>query len=123
MRKIKIFFRKKFCRKLSKNDIRAYRAILRLLYHKKASTPLRDSQNLEFIIEVEPIHFSLIINESGGEIINSTRVWSLNDINSKVFERAMKKIQNKVAKERYELKEKLRGRKQDIGENVYSKIR
>lgn len=120
--KCKVFFRNRFGLKLSQNDIRGYRNILKLLYHKKAETPLKDPEYPEYFIQVPSLHLDLIIDLNKAELINSTQIYPL-ELHPKVLERAIKSIKEEVSRQRGELKIQIRGKKETILNNVYKTIK
>ena len=121
-RKIKIKIAKKFRHKLTQDDLRGYRNILKLLYHPKAETPLKDPDVSKFYIQVPCLHLDLIIDVEKAEIINTKQIYPLN-LNSKVTERAVQKIREEVSKQRADLENAIRGKKQNILNNLYIKIK
>lgn len=120
--KVKIALRKQFGEKLSKSDLLCYRNILKLLYHRDANTPLKDPDNPKYFIQVPSLHLDLIIDDSHGELINSRQIYPL-EVNKKVFERAILIIKREVTKQRMELEQDIRGKKQTILENVFKTIK
>lgn len=121
-RKTKIKIAKKFRHKLTQDDLRGYRNILKLLYHPKAETPLKDPDVSKFYIQVPCLHLDLIIDAEKAEIVNTKQIYPLN-LNSKVTERAVKKIREEVSKQRADLENAIRGKKQNILNNLYIKIK
>ena len=76
-RRTKIKFAKKFRQELSSEDLRGYRNILKLLYHPKAETPLKDPDVAKFYIQVPSLHLDLIIDAEKAEIVNTKQILSL----------------------------------------------
>jgi hypothetical protein len=121
-RRTKIKFAKKFRQELSSEDLRGYRNILKLLYHPKAETPLKDPDVAKFYIQVPSLHLDLIIDAEKAEIVNTKQIYPLN-LNVKVTERAVKRIIQEVAKQRADLEEVIRGKKETILIKLYSQIK
>jgi hypothetical protein len=121
-RRTKIKFAKKFRQELTPEDLRGYRNILKLLYHPKAETPLKDPDVAKFYIQVPSLHLDLIIDTCKAEIVNTKQIYPLN-LNPKVTERAVKKIIQEVAKQRADLEEVIRGKKETILTKLYSQIK
>lgn len=121
-RRTKIKFAKKFRQELSSEDLRGYRNILKLLYHPKAETPLKDPDVAKFYIQVPSLHLDLIIDAEKAEIVNTKQIYPLN-LNVKVTERAVKRIIEEVAKQRADLEEVIRGKKDTILNKLYSQIK
>ena len=121
-RRTKIKIAKKFRQQLTLEDLRGYRNILKLLYHPKAETPLKDPDVAKFYIQVPCLHLDLIIDTEKAEIVNTKQIYPLN-LNTKVTERAVKKIREEVSKQRADLEDKIRGKKQNILDNLYIKIK
>lgn len=122
MKKLKMIYRKRFGLVLSKEDLHGYHAILRLLYHKQAAIPLKDPLSTKYYISVPKLHLDLIIDDTKAEIVNSKQIYLL-ELNKIVLERAVKRIQEEVSRNRYALELSIRGKKQTIFENVYQKIK
>jgi hypothetical protein len=121
-RRTKIKIAKKFRQQLTLEDLRGYRNILKLLYHPKAETPLKDPDVAKFYIQVPCLHLDLIIDTEKAEIVNTKQIYPLN-LDKKVTERAVKKIREEVSKQRADLEDKIRGKKQNILDNLYIKIK
>jgi hypothetical protein len=121
-RRTKIKFAKKFRQELTQEDLRGYRNILKLLYHPKAETPLKDPDVAKFYIQVPSLHLDLIIDAEKAEIVNTKQIYPLN-LNVKVTERAVKRIIQEVAKQRADLEEVIRGKKETILIKLYSQIK
>lgn len=121
-RRTKIKFAKKFRQELSSEDLRGYRNILKLLYHPKAETPLKDPDVAKFYIQVPSLHLDLIIDVEKAEIVNTKQIYPLN-LNPKVTERAVKRIIQEVAKQRADLEEVIRGKKETILTKLYTQIK
>lgn len=123
MKFFKIYFKNKFGKKLSKDDLRGYRNILKLLYHKDAETPLTDPSLIgKYFIQVPILHLDLIIDSTKGEIINSKQIYPLN-FEKEVFERAVLVIKQEVTKQRQQLEDKIKDKKQNILNNIYLTIK
>jgi hypothetical protein len=121
-RKTKIKIAKKFRNELTQEDLRGYRNILKLLYHPKAETPLKDSDVAKYFIQVPCLHLDLIIDTEKAEIVNTKQIYPLN-LNTKVTERAVKRIREEVSKQRADLEDTIRGKKQNILDNLYVKVK
>jgi hypothetical protein len=121
-RRTKIKIAKKFRQQLTLEDLRGYRNILKLLYHPKAETPLKDPDVAKFYIQVPCLHLDLIIDTEKAEIVNTKQIYPLN-LNTKVTERAVKKIREEVSKQRADLEDTIRGKKQNILDNLYVKVK
>ena len=121
-RRTRIKVAKKFRQELTPEDLRGYRNILKLLYHPKAETPLKDPDVAKFYIQVPSLHLDLIIDTCKAEIVNTKQIYPLN-LNPKVTERAVKKIIQEVAKQRADLEEVIRGKKETILTKLYTQIK
>jgi hypothetical protein len=121
-RKTRIKIAKKFRNELTQEDLRGYRNILKLLYHPKAETPLKDSDVAKYFIQVPCLHLDLIIDTEKAEIVNTKQIYPLN-LNTKVTERAVKRIREEVSKQRADLEDTIRGKKQNILDNLYVKVK
>ena len=121
-RRTRIKIAKKFRHNLTKEDLRGYRNILKLLYHPKAETPLKDPDVAKYFIQVPCLHLDLIIDTEKAEIVNTKQIYPLN-LNSKVVERAILRIKEEVSKQRADLEEEIRGKKQNILNNIFDKIK
>lgn len=121
-RKTKNKISKKFRTKLTQEDLRGYRNILKLLYHPKAETPLKDPDVSKYYIQVPCLHLDLIIDTEKAEIVNTKQIYPLN-LNTKVTERAVQRIKEEVSRQRAELEDKIRGKKQNILGNLYTRIK
>jgi hypothetical protein len=121
-RRTRIKIAKKFRYQLTQEDLRGYRNILKLLYHPKAETPLKDPDVTKFYIQVPCLHLDLIIDTEKAEIVNTKQIYPLN-LNTKVTERAVKKIREEVSKQRADLEDKIRGKKDTILSKLYTQIK
>jgi hypothetical protein len=121
-KRIRIKIAKKFRNELTPEDLRGYRNILKLLYHPNAETPLKDPDVAKFYIQVPCLHLDLIIDSEKAEIVNTKQVYPLN-LNVKVTERAVKRIREEVSKQRADLEEIIRGKKDTILNKLYSQIK
>jgi hypothetical protein len=121
-RRTKIKIAKKFRQQLTLEDLRGYRNILKLLYHPKAETPLKDPDVAKFYIQVPCLHLDLIIDTEKAEIVNTKQIYPLN-LDKKVTERAVQRIREEVSKQRADLEEQIRGKKQNILDNLYVKVK
>ena len=121
-RKTKIKIAKKFRTKLTQEDLRGYRNILKLLYHPKAETPLKDPDTPKYFIQVPKLHLDLIIDTEKAEIVNTKQIYPLN-LDKRVTERAVQRIKEEVSKQRADLEDKIRGKKQNILGNLYTRIK
>lgn len=122
IRKIKVYFRKQFGKTLTQEDTRGYRNILKLLYHSQAETPLKDPDSPKYYIQVPKLHLDLIIDLEKAEIVNTKQIYPLN-LQDIVLERAVKRIKQEVSKQRSELEIRIRGKKQNILNNLYNRIK
>lgn len=121
-RRTRIKFAKKFRQELTSEDLRGYRNILKLLYHPGAETPLKDPDVAKFYIQVPSLHLDLIIDTQKAEIVNTKQIYPLN-LNPKVTERAVERIIQEVSKQRADLEEVIRGKKETILTKLYSQIK
>jgi len=121
-RRTRIKIAKKFRYNLPQEDLRGYRNILKLLYHPKSETPLKDPDTPKYFIQVPHLHLDLIIDDKRAEIVNSKQIYPLN-LDSKVLERAILRIKQEVSKQRADLEETIRGKKQNILNNIFDKIK
>lgn len=122
MKKVKLLYRQRFGTKLTKEDLRGYHAILRLLYHSKSNKPLEDTLKAKFYIRAPRLHLDLILTSERAEIVNSKQIYPL-ELSPLVLERAIKRIREVISQEITDLDTSIRGRKQTIFENVYKKIK
>ena len=121
-RRTRIKIAKKFRNQLTQEDLRGYRNILKLLYHPKAETPLKDPDTPKYFIQVPCLHLDLIIDVEKAEIVNSKQIYPLN-LNTKVTERAVQRIKEEVSKQRADLEDTIRGKKQNILNTLYNRIK
>jgi hypothetical protein len=121
-RRTRIKIAKKFRQQLTQEDLRGYRNILKLLYHPKAETPLKDPEVAKYFIQVPCLHLDLIIDIEKAEIVNTKQIYPLN-LDKKVTERAVQRIKEEVSKQRADLEDTIRGKKQNILDNLYIKIK
>jgi hypothetical protein len=121
-RRTRIKIAKKFRQQLTQEDLRGYRNILKLLYHPKAETPLKDPEVAKYFIQVPCLHLDLIIDIEKAEIVNTKQIYPLN-LNTKVTERAVQRIKEEVSKQRADLEDTIRGKKQNILDNLYVKVK
>jgi hypothetical protein len=121
-RRTRIKIAKKFRHDLTKEDLRGYRNILKLLYHPKAETPLKDPDVAKFYIQVPCLHLDLIIDTEKAEIVNTKQIYPLN-LDNKVTERAVKRIREEVSRQRGDLEDKIRGKKDTILDKLYNQIK
>jgi hypothetical protein len=121
-RRTKIKIAKKFRNELTQEDLRGYRNILKLLYHPKAETPLKDPEVAKYFIQVPCLHLDLIIDTEKAEIVNTKQIYPLN-LDKKVTERAVQRIKEEVSKQRADLEDTIRGKKQNILDNLYVKVK
>jgi len=118
----KVFYRKLFGEKLSKSDLRIYRNILKLLYHKKAETPLKDPDSSKYFIQVPFLHLDLIIDTTKAELINSKQIYPL-EVDKLVLERAVLVIKTEVTRQRVGLEKRIKGKKDTILNNIFNNIK
>jgi len=123
MRKFNIWFRKTFYKKLSREDILAYRNILKLVYHKNASEPILDvtKKQTRYFIRNPKIGFDLIIDHTMAEIVNDN-ICPIR-VNENVYERAIDVIKKKKCLQIEKMESEIKGRKSDIMLGVYKKIK
>ena len=121
-RRTRIKIAKKFRQQLTQEDLRGYRNILKLLYHPKAETPLKDPEVAKYFIQVPCLHLDLIIDTEKAEIVNTKQIYPLN-LDKKVTERAVQRIKEEVSKQRADLEDTIRGKKQNILDNLYTKVK
>lgn len=121
-RRTRIKIAKKFRHNLTKEDLRGYRNILKLLYHPKAETPLKDPDVAKFYIQVPCLHLDLIIDTEKAEVVNTKQIYPLN-LDTKVTERAVKRIREEVSRQRGDLEDKIRGKKDTILDKLYNQIK
>ena len=69
-----------------------------------------------------PLHLDLIIDTEKAEIVNTKQIYPLN-LNNKVTERAVKRIREEVSKQRGDLEDKIRGKKDTILDKLYNQIK
>ena len=120
--KTKVYFRKKFGKQLPIEDLRGYRNILKLVYHPEAMTPLKDPDSTKYYIQVPKLHLDLIIDSEKAEIVNTKQIYPLL-LSREVTERAVKSIKEEVTKQRFALEQKIRGKKLNIYQTLYNKIK
>jgi hypothetical protein len=121
-RRTKIKIAKKFRQQLTPEDLRGYRNILKLLYHPKAETPLKDPDVPKFYIQVPSLHLDLIIDTEKAEVVNTKQIYPLN-LNTKVTERAVQRIKEEVSRQRADLEDTIRGKKDTILDKLYNQIK
>ena len=118
---VKTRYRRKFGKHLTQQDLRGFRNILKLLYHKNASTPLKDPNCSKYFISVPKLHLDLIINEKRAELVNTSQIYPL-ELNEEVFKRAVEVIRQEVTKQRTNLENELLGKKDTILNNIFKTI-
>lgn len=121
-RKTRIKIVKKLRSKLTQEDLRGYRNILKLLYHPKAETPLKHPDLAKYYIEVPCLHLDLIIDSEKAEIVNTKQIYPLN-LDKKVLERALEVIREKVIEHREMHEQRIKHKKQNILQNLYIRIK
>lgn len=121
-RRTRIKIAKKFRSKLTQEDLRGYRNILKLLYHPKAETPLKDPDVPKYFIQVPSLHLDLIIDTEKAEIVNTKQIYPLN-LDKKVTERAVERIKEEVSRQRADLEDTIRGKKDTILDKLYNQIK
>ncbi len=121
---IKVWFRNKFVKKLSKQDIRGYRNLLKLIYHKSAEHPILDINKdiKRYFIEVHKLQITLIIDNDFAEIIDPDKIWPLN-LDNKIYERAMKRIYELKCKQIAAKELSIKNKKQNILEDLFNQIK
>lgn len=122
IKRIKSKFTKRFNNKLTQEDLRGYRNILKLLYHPKAITPLKDPDTPKYFIQVPCLHLDLIIDTEKAEIVNTKQIYPLN-LDVRVTERAVTRIKQEVSRQRADLENSIRGKKQNILNTLYNRIK
>ena len=120
-RKLRIQIIRNFSHKLTQEDLRGYRNILKLLYHPNAETPLKDPDVPKYYIQVPSLHLDLIIDSEKAEIVNTKQIYPLN-LDKKVTERAVEKIKQEVSRQRAGLEDVIRGKKHTILDRLYNQI-
>jgi hypothetical protein len=120
--KTKVFFRKKWGKPLTQEDLRGYRNILKLLYHSGSMTPLKDPDSTKYYIQVPSLHLDLIIDAEKAEIVNTKQIYPLL-LSKEVTERAVKRIKEEVTKQRFVLEQNIRGKKLNIYQTLYNQIK
>jgi len=124
--KFKIWFRNKFYKKLSKQDLIGYRNLLKIIYHKHAEHPVldinKDNSIKRYFIDVPSLKMTLIIDDSFAEIINSNKIWPL-QLNRYVYERAIQRIYELKSKQIQKKEDQIKSKKQSIIEGLYSQIK
>ena len=121
-RRTRIKIAKKFRQQLTQEDLRGYRNILKLLYHPKAETPLKDPDVPKFYIQVPCLHLDLIIDTEKAEVVNTKQIYPLN-LDTKVTERAVQRIKEEVSRQRADLEDTIRGKKDTILDKLYNQIK
>ena len=121
-RRVRTKIKNKFFEKLTPEDIRGYRNILKLLYHAKAEKPQKDIDSAKYYIQVPSLHLDLIIDSKKAEIVNTKQIYPLN-LNEKVTERAVELICQEISKNTADLEEIIRGKKDTILTKLYSQIK
>jgi hypothetical protein len=121
-RKTRIKIVKKFRHNLTQEDLRGYRNILKLLYHPKAETPLKDPDIPKYFIQVPSLHLDLIIDYDKAEIVNSKQIYPLN-LDLKVYNRAIERIKEEVSRQRLDLEISIRDKKENILHKLYNQIK
>jgi hypothetical protein len=122
--KFKIWFKKTFYKKLSKQDLLGYRNILKILYHKNALHPVLDiNKNIKrYFIEIPQLKITLILDDTQAEVINSNKIWPLN-LDEEVYKRAMERIYELKCKQILEKEQQIKSKKQIIIKDLYNKIK
>ena len=121
-KRTRIKISKKFRHDLTKEDLRGYKNILKLLYHPKAETPLKHPDLAKYYIQVPCLHLDLIIDTEKAEIVNTKQIYPLN-LDKKVLERALKVIRQKVIEHREMHEQRIKHKKQNILQNLYIRIK
>ena len=123
MKKISFYFRKYFFPSLDKEELLKYRNILKLLYHKKAETPLMDNvKKGKYFIQVPSIKLDLIIEKGNCELINSDKIYPL-ELGDDVYNRVIIKINEEITKQRIDLEKRIKYKKQTILSNIFNTIK
>lgn len=123
MRKIKIYFRNRFSKKLTQEDIRGYRNLLKLIYNKHAEYPIMDdtSNPIRYFIQIPKIGITVIVDEYKAEVINHEHIWPL-VFNKKVHERTIQVVREQRKQQIENIEHNVKDRKQNIVEKLYKKI-
>jgi hypothetical protein len=124
--KLKIWFKNRFYKKLSKQDLLGYRNLLKIIYHKNAEHPTldinKDNSVKRYFIDIKSLKMTLIIDDNFAEIVNSSRIWPLN-LDNEVYKRATKRIYELKCKQIQEREQLIKNKKQTILEDLYSQIK
>ena len=121
-RRVRTKIEGRFVKKLTSEDIRGYRNILKLLYHERAEKPQKDIDSAKYFIQVPHLHLDLIIDSDRAEIVNTKQVYPLN-LDKRVTERSVEKIRQEISKNTADLEEIIRGKKDTILNKLYSQIK
>lgn len=121
-RRVKTKIKGKFVKKLTTEDVRGYRNILKLLYHERAEKPQKDIYLTKYYIQVPHLHLDLIIDSDKAEIVNTKQVYPLN-LDKRVTERSIELIRKEISKNTADLEEVIRGKKDTILNKLYSQIK
>lgn len=120
-KKLKIKFIRYFSHKLSKEDLRGYRNILKLVNHPDMDGILINPDTGKYYVSVESLHLDLIIDENKAEIVNTTQIYPLN-LDKKVYERACFRIRKKLTSYVVMVNNRIVERKATILSNLYDQI-
>ncbi len=120
--KLKVYFRNRFYKKLKTEDLRAYKAILRFLYHKEIEVVLKHPKSPRYYLRVDSLDLDLVIEPDKAEFVNGSHIYPL-QVDNKVLERAVFLIEHSVELHREGLEIEIRGRKNNILQQVYNKIK
>lgn len=125
LKRIKYYLKNKFKKtKLTKNDLKGYKTLLKIITHPKAEQPILDiNKNItRYFILLPNYKISLIIDEDQAEIINSHKIWKL-ELNNIVYVRIIKKLKEIKKQQVTELENSIKGKKQDIFDELYNSIK
>lgn len=123
MKSIKNYFKSKCKQKITSNDLKGYKSLLKIIYHPNSESPVIDLKrnSVRYFISNPKIKIDLIIDETKAEIINSHRIWPL-ELNEEVYKRIIKKIKD-IKKKQIEEKElSIKNKKQTIFDELYNSI-
>ena len=125
LKRIKYYLKNKFKKtKLTKNDLKGYKTLLKIITHPKAEPPILDINKtvIRYFISLPNYKISLIIDEDQAEIVNSHKIWKL-ELNPIVYQKVIKKLKQIKKQQVSELEESIKGKKQDIFDELYNSIK
>jgi hypothetical protein len=118
---IKIFKNKHFKYKLSDEDMKCFKIILKHLFHKDSSI-LYDPSTSGYIISNDNTHYYLLISVDKIQLVNTDDILLLH-ISSIVRDRVFLIIKDLLKKQREELRQVLLGRKSNVLDKVLTNLR